>query len=79
MLANIPKDTKSFLTWLLYVASNPASYWKRFSRNKSPATTRLVRVTNEPVPRPSTTSFAFSEAKHVSFQLVENINGYRSG
>ena len=41
MLANIPKDTKSFLTWLLYVASNPASYWKRFSRNKSPATTRV--------------------------------------
>ena len=29
MLANIPKDTKSFLTWLLHVASNPVR--KNFS------------------------------------------------
>ena len=76
MLANIPKDAKSFLTWLLHAVSNCTGYQKKFSREIFPVTTRnwpqeygarLVTVTNEPVPRPSTTSFAFSMAKHFFF------------
>ena len=41
VLTNIPKDTKSFLTWLLHVASNSAGYYKNISRKDFPATTRV--------------------------------------
>ena len=37
---------------------------------------RLVTVTNEPVPMPSTTSYIFSRKTFFSFELVENIDSY---
>ena len=63
MLANLPKDNKSFLTWLLHVASNTAGYYRRVSLQPQECRARLVSMTNQPVPRPSTTSVAFSQGK----------------
>ena len=66
MLANIPKDTKSFLTWLLQWCQTLQIIRKNFPERISPQPQErgaiLVTVTKKPVPRPSTTSFAFSEA-----------------
>ena len=55
----------------LHVASSPAGYRKNFPGRillqPQECGVRLVTVTNEPVPRPSTTFFAFSRAKHFFF------------
>ena len=53
----------------LLVASNPADYNcpGRISPQPQECGARLVTVTNEPVPRPSSTSFAVSKAKHFLF------------
>ena len=61
MVANIPKDTKSFLTLLFYTWRQTLHVVKKnfpeeFIRNNK----SVEMVTNKPVPRPSTTFFAFS-------------------
>ena len=71
MLANIPRDTKSFLTLLTRGVKPCRLLDKEFPGRISPQPQEcgvtLVTVTNEPVPRPSTTFFAFSWAKHFFF------------
>ena len=84
---SIDLETLTVFSLRLHMASNSAGYEKRFSRKTVPATTRVwskinwrwVTVTNEPVSRSSTTSLAFSQQNISSFQLVRNIEGYRSG
>ena len=52
----------------LHVASNLAllekKFYARIFRQPQECGARLVAVTNQPVPRPSTTFFAFSQAKY---------------
>ena len=38
-----------------------------------------IEFAKQPAPRPSTTSFACSQANDFSFQSVENFDGYGSG
>ena len=68
---------RTLCTWLYEVFTQVIR--KTFSGRISPRTkdcgVTLITVTNEPVPRPSTTFFT----KHFSFQLVGNIDGYRPG
>ena len=56
MLANIPRDTNSFLTSLTRDI--------KISPQPQECGAELVTVTNEPVPRSSSTLFAFSQSKH---------------
>ena len=55
----------------LHVASNSALLEKNFAARifaqPQECGARLVTVTNQQVPRPSTTFFAFSQAKHFAF------------
>ena len=79
MLANILRDTKSFLTSLTR-GTKPCRLLKKNFPQPQERGARLVTVTNEPVSSPSTTSFAFSQVKNVFFKklaqwaVLSNIN-----
>ena len=83
MLANIPRDTKRFLTLLTRGVKPCRLLDKEFPGRISPQPQEcgvtLVTVTNEPVPRPSILSLDILGQNIFFFQLVGNIDGYRSG
>ena len=65
----ISKDTKNFLN-LLTGRMKPCIVRKKMFPQELSTTkcgAKLVTVTNPPVPRPPTTSSAFSQAKHIFF------------
>ena len=77
MLANRPRDTKSFLTsthfaymWRQTLQIIRTNFPGRISPQTQDCGSRLVTVTNKPVPRSSITSFAFSQAKHCFFSTT---------
>ena len=78
---SISRDTKSFFT-LLTCGFKPCiiriNFPTKILSQLQECAARLVKVTNQPVPRPSTTSFAFSQAKLFSIYQVQNIDGYLS-
>ena len=68
MLANRPRDTKSFAyMWHQTLQIIRTNFPGRISPQTQDCGSRLVTVTNKPVPRSSITSFAFSQAKHCFF------------
>ena len=68
---SIDLETLKVFSLCLHVASNPADYQEKVSQKIFPQPqecgARLVAAMNEPVPRPSATFFAFSQAKHFFF------------
>ena len=71
MLVARPRDTINFRTSLTRGVKHCRLLKKNFPGRISPQPlecgARLVTVTNDPVPRPSTASFAVSQAKHFLF------------
>ena len=61
-------ETLKVCSLCLQVASNPTDYFRRRIFPQPPECgARLIAVTNQPVPRPSTTFFACSQANHFFF------------
>ena len=77
MLANIPKTLKvfslGFCRWRQTLQVIRNKFRGRISPQPQECGARLITVMNEPVPRPSTTSFAFSQAKHFRKDMLLNI------
>ena len=72
MLANIPRNTKRFLTTLTRGVKTCKLLEKISQKNflqPQECGVTSVTVTDEPVPRPSTTFFVFSWAKHFFFPI----------